>query len=307
MVPIIQAFRELNLLFIHRMLYDGIMNPNAIVTHTTEIHELECVYKNVEIMKLLIRYGMDVNTIHTNTTPLIATPLTLCVMWGFHETAKLLIENGADINKSDMHSNTPLSLLKNTPALAKKEMISVFVKAGAKFKIHHIRDLDEPTFEMAVAEGGIDPNMKYDCEHIIFFYKFHTYIPILIKYGAYICVQNVHGVSLRKYLQNKMTTHVEVYRSDSDDDSEDDSEDESDSEDDSSDEEYEWEIHYERVVDEKYKSLFELVSQKLAGRRWVFVKCCVKWLAVHQRAVISANHPNRLKELGVFDCKDSDD
>jgi len=36
-------------------------------------------------------------------------------------------------------------------------------------------------------------------------------------------------------------------------------------------------------------------------RRWAIVKAAVKLLASHARAVVSANHPSRLRDRGVFD------
>ena len=38
----------------------------------------------------------------------------------------------------------------------------------------------------------------------------------------------------------------------------------------------------------------------LAKRRWVIFKAFIKFLAVHKRAVITANHPERLEQLGYF-------
>jgi hypothetical protein len=36
-------------------------------------------------------------------------------------------------------------------------------------------------------------------------------------------------------------------------------------------------------------------------RKWMLVKCSVKFLSLHQRAVVTANHPDRLRDLGVFE------
>ncbi len=36
-------------------------------------------------------------------------------------------------------------------------------------------------------------------------------------------------------------------------------------------------------------------------RKWVLLLAVVKLLSLHQRAVVSANHPNRLKQMGVFE------
>ncbi len=55
----------------------------------------------------------------------------------------------------------------------------------------------------------------------------------------------------------------------------------------------------------KYKELLESRPLRyfikiLAKRRWVTVKCLVITLSLHKRAVITANHPDRLLEQGVF-------
>ena len=39
----------------------------------------------------------------------------------------------------------------------------------------------------------------------------------------------------------------------------------------------------------------------LAKRRWVYLKCVVLILGIHKRAVVTANHPDRLLEQGVFE------
>jgi hypothetical protein len=40
-------------------------------------------------------------------------------------------------------------------------------------------------------------------------------------------------------------------------------------------------------------------------RKWVLLLAVVKLLSLHQRAVVSANHPNRLKQMGVFNVSES--
>ena len=39
----------------------------------------------------------------------------------------------------------------------------------------------------------------------------------------------------------------------------------------------------------------------LAKRRWVIIKCIVLALSLHKQAVITANHPDRLRERGEFE------
>jgi hypothetical protein len=54
------------------------------------------------------------------------------------------------------------------------------------------------------------------------------------------------------------------------------------------------------LINTKFIERFRYIAQKLAQRRWTFIKCYVGWLGLHQRAVITANHPNRLKEIVIF-------
>jgi hypothetical protein len=79
---------------------------------------------------------------------------------------------------------------------------------------------------------------------------------------------------------------------------------ESDSEYDSDSEIEEFHDYRKICINNCLRGSFEYISKKLAQRRWTFVKCYVLLLGLHQRAVVSANHPNRLKQLGVFNVKE---
>lgn len=67
-------------------------------------------------------------------------------------------------------------------------------------------------------------------------------------------------------------------------------------------------LRYGAMVNEfhKYKDVFyhkEVVKyfiKILAKRRWVYVKCVMLVLSLHKRAVERVNHPDRLKQQGVF-------
>ena len=41
-------------------------------------------------------------------------------------------------------------------------------------------------------------------------------------------------------------------------------------------------------------------------RKWAIIRSATKLLSLHQRAVVSANHPNRLKELGEFEINSNE-
>ena len=54
----------------------------------------------------------------------------------------------------------------------------------------------------------------------------------------------------------------------------------------------------------KYNSVLKQVPNVLkywCKRKWAIIRSATKILSLHQRAVVSANHPNRLKQLGVFE------
>lgn len=48
-------------------------------------------------------------------------------------------------------------------------------------------------------------------------------------------------------------------------------------------------------------SFFSHFFKVLAKRRWVIIKCATLTLSLHKRAIITANHPDRLKLSGVFE------
>jgi len=64
----------------------------------------------VEIAKLLIEYGADVNTslVEGRTRSYFPPPLTVAVSCGNKEMVKLLLENGADVNSEGPYGNTAL-------------------------------------------------------------------------------------------------------------------------------------------------------------------------------------------------------
>ena len=87
------------------------------------------------------------------------------------------------------------------------------------------------------------------------------YIKLLIKYGAFISTVKYGEHSLRSWLK----------------------------------------VDYDdNTVNKKAKKAFKTLCKKLAKRRWVFVKCYMKLLYLHHRAVVTANHPLRKLARGEF-------
>ena len=59
--------------------------------------------------------------------------------------------------------------------------------------------------------------------------------------------------------------------------------------------------HYYHVNNDSNSILYRLES--LARARWSLIKCAVKLLSLHKRAVITANHPIRKQLRGEFDVE----
>ena len=54
---------------------------------------------------------------------------------------------------------------------------------------------------------------------------------------------------------------------------------------------------YSKKLERRFPSLYRIWVR----RKWMLIKCSVKFLSLHQRAVVTANSPDRLKELGTFE------
>ena len=121
-----------------------------------------------------------------------------------------------------------------------------------------------PQIAELILERGADPNEISHGQFIIF--EGH-YIKLLIKYGAFISTVRYGEHSLRSWL--KFCCIVD---------------------------------YYDKTVNKKAKKAFKTLCKKLAKRRWVFVKCYMKLLYLHHRAVVTANHPLRKLARNEFIC-----
>jgi len=54
------------------------------------------------------------------------------------------------------------------------------------------------------------------------------------------------------------------------------------------------------LVDYKYQVYFQKFVDA-PKKRWKILRCCARFLSLHHRAVVSANHPDRLRERGDFE------
>jgi ankyrin repeat protein len=131
---------------------------------------------------------------------------------------------------------------------------------------------------------GADPNRPLDGElHPLLYAAFHTptskfleTFELLMKYGADINIKSTLGNSCMDLL------HLDTF------------------------------FKYSGVLLKynpplKYHPRLKQVPSVLkywCQRKWVIIRSAVKLLSLHQRAVITANHPNRLKQLGYFNVKE---
>jgi ankyrin repeat protein len=93
-----------------------------------------------EIVKLLIENGADLNKSNNDG----CTPLHLAATYGHLEVIKLLIENGADIHKSDNGGCTPLHIAATYGHL---EVIKLLVYSGAN--VNYTNNRGKTALELA--------------------------------------------------------------------------------------------------------------------------------------------------------------
>lgn len=122
------------------------------VEHTDEISisnlYIAALYDRVEIAKLLLKYGADVNEGYvtefvymgtdvsgSNTDHI--TPLTEAACNGNKEMTQLLLENGANVNYEDLYGNSVLDCVKN------KDIKKLLIKYGAQKGSHqsHMQEI----------------------------------------------------------------------------------------------------------------------------------------------------------------------
>jgi ankyrin repeat protein len=61
---------------------------------------------------------------------------------------------------------------------------------------------------------------------------------------------------------------------------------------------------YKDIYKDKYSfHMIKFFKPLVIKHRWAMIKCVIKLLSVHKRAVITANHPDRLLEQGVFELE----
>jgi len=103
-------------------------NPNAFNTINADGYSpliLACYRGNNEVAKLLIENGSDINGNSKMGTPLMAS-----IVKGNTEIAKFLIEKKADIHLADTNGTTPIIYAIN---FKNYEVVSLLIKVGADY------------------------------------------------------------------------------------------------------------------------------------------------------------------------------
>ena len=220
------------------------------------------------------------------------TFLCKAVFHDYPTVVKYLLENGADPNTFDC-----LKLAINNHTYDIAEML---LEYGAKINNidYFLYVLRNKQFKLAELILKQDKSMVQDTLYTvarsIYSDKLNC-LKILVTHGAYI------NNRIRDILYSDFV--YDYYE----DTSNYDSEYEYDSESSYSDSDSETEeLHdYRKIcINNYWRGSFEYICKKLAQRRWKLLLAIMKLLGLHQRAVVSANHPNRLKQLGVFNVKE---
>ena len=182
------------------------------------------------------------------------------------DSVKLLLEYGLDPNK-------PVCNFCNTSQLSfclmygSIECTELLLKYGA--------DPNCKDYYHDYIRGGEIPHLLY----VVLYTptsKFFKMFELLMKYGADINIKSIQGSSCMDLLRyGTFLKYSELL------------------------------LKYNPPL--KYHPKLKLVPKVLkywCRRKWAIIRSATKLLSLHQRAVVSANHPNRLKQLGYFNVKE---
>ena len=98
-------------------------------------------------------------------------------------------------------------------------------------------------------------------------------VKLLLKYGADPTIKNKLGLTVFDYLNKALHDRYTNYNS----------------------------SNYNTETINKITTIIQLLKSAMARKRWKKLKGVSKMLSVHKRAALSANSPERLIQLGIFD------
>lgn len=118
-------YQYLDQRYLNTLLYNGATlagNPN---NHGwTPLHWSIMGSNNIEIFKLLLNTGSDINAVNDSNR----TPLQLAAYYNRLDVAKILLEVGADLNIKSIYDFTPLELAIDGGGIA---LVKILLAAGA--------------------------------------------------------------------------------------------------------------------------------------------------------------------------------
>lgn len=111
-------------------------SPNDMVDGNTTCLHLAAKNGHVEIIRLLLQAGMDINR-QTQQ----GTCLHQAALCGKIDVAKLLLDCGVDVNKTNSHNETALDIvLKYTPCRAAKDLKQLLTEASFSVQARAVKD-----------------------------------------------------------------------------------------------------------------------------------------------------------------------
>jgi hypothetical protein len=174
-MPLVDAILSGNIHQVRRHLETGV-DPNQRIPGERAYPLHYAAHSYVNIIKLLIEYGADVNVKDESGQ----TPLLIAATVPYLEGIRVLIENGADVNAMDNEGNTPLKIAsQGTPITALFSSIGVAPdedeiakrKVASEYLIAHgaVLEKEIPTPEMVMQETGLseDELTRRFMEHLI--------------------------------------------------------------------------------------------------------------------------------------------
>jgi hypothetical protein len=236
------------------------------------------------LISLRLEAGWDPNPYEVNGDHLILECIRGNSAWGF----EALLKAGLNPNIS-VTRYRDVSILSECIVWGREELVSLALKYGADPNAGRALDsalvFGSTGIIMDLLKHGADPNVKdYRGETSLFmaYYNFDDYncnynhIVCLLEHGADLTAMNNKGETVLDlmimFMQKWSKSDVSVTEL----------------------------LRFPFRFSEHVKNHPE-ARRVWFRRKLTTLKCIVKFLSVHQRAVISANHPSRLKEMGVFE------
>lgn len=205
-----------------------LVDKGAVMRHERSCLMLSALYGNVEITRVLLNSGLDINmTDPKGQSPLLLASGVLPIeepenfvqrFGGSFECVRLLTEQGADVNVVDAEGVTPLAVVAKRGDVRTARLL---VSAGAKVsaEICSAAEVKDNTAMVELFLGsGADPN--YSCEghhpsplHRAVASNEHSTVQVLVDYGADLSMQSTQGETVLDIATGRCRDILEEARS----------------------------------------------------------------------------------------------